>query len=213
MKKRILCFGDSNTYGVDPVTQGRYDDQVRWPGVMQKLLGEDYTVIEEGQGGRTIAFDDPWEGGTKCGMKYALPMLESHTPLDLVIVMLGTNDMKQRFHVSAFDISWSLEALIQMMQAKLRLISPDTKILVVSPIHIGEGIANSIFGEMFGVGAIQKSHQLAGKYQAVAAKYGCGFFDAGTVAKASLVDCLHMMPESHKALGEALTGVVRDLLN
>ena len=94
-KKRIVCFGDSNTWGYDPVTRLRYDADTRWPMRMQKILGDGYQVIEEGQNGRTIACEDPWEWGTKKGMDYVLPMVESQNPFDLLIIMLGSNDLKR----------------------------------------------------------------------------------------------------------------------
>ena len=101
-KKRVLCFGDSLTWGYDPVNRIRFDEDNRWPRVMGKILGDEYEIIEEGQNGRTIANDDPWEGGTKCGMDYVLPMLETKRP-DLLIIMLGTNDLKIKFnlHISS----------------------------------------------------------------------------------------------------------------
>ena len=106
-KRRILCFGDSNTHGTNPVGP-RYGEDERWPMLLQAMLGEDYRVLEEGFGGRTIAFDDPVEGGYKSAMDYLPPCLMSHDPLDLVIVMLGTNDTKQRFAMSAPAIAQAL---------------------------------------------------------------------------------------------------------
>ena len=102
--KRILCFGDSLTWGFDPATRTRFDEDSRWPCVMQQALGGDYKVIEEGQNGRTIATEDPAEG-EKNGLKYLGPCLESHTPLDYVIVMLGSNDCKRKFAYSSMDIA------------------------------------------------------------------------------------------------------------
>ena len=94
--RRILCFGDSNTWGYDPATGERFDEQTRWTGVLQAALGGDYTVIEEGLNGRTTVWDDPIEGH-KNGHEYLVPCLETHRPLDLVVLMLGTNDLKRRF--------------------------------------------------------------------------------------------------------------------
>ena len=111
-KKRILCFGDSNTWGYTP-KGGRYDDETRWPMRMQRVLGDRYTVIEEGMNGRTCLFDDPVEGGYKSGAAYLPPCLMSHSPLDCVILMLGSNDTKQRFGMNAKTIG---EAMMQLVR-------------------------------------------------------------------------------------------------
>ncbi|MCW5845462.1 MAG: hypothetical protein KIT77_29690, partial [Caldilinea sp.] len=102
--KRILCFGDSNTWGYDPVSQDRYARNARWPGVLRQQIGAGYEVIEEGLNGRTTVWNDPIEG-YKNGRDYLIPCLETHRPLDLVIILLGTNDLKKRFSLSAYDIA------------------------------------------------------------------------------------------------------------
>ena len=113
--KTILCYGDSNTWGYNPSTGGRYPRDVRWPGVLRRELGDDYLVIEEGLNGRTTVWDDPIEG-YKNGKEYLVPCLETHKPLDLVIILLGTNDLKVRFSVSAYDIANGAGALVQIVQ-------------------------------------------------------------------------------------------------
>ena len=111
MKKRILCFGDSLTWGFNPHDCSRFDDDIRWTGVLQKLLGDEYKVIEEGQNGRTIAVDDPVEG-EKNGLTYLIPCLDSHMPLDAMIVMLGTNDLKVRFGFTPKDIADEMDRFL-----------------------------------------------------------------------------------------------------
>ena len=118
--KKIICFGDSNTYGYNPATGGRFDENTRWPKVLQKLLGEDYEIFEEGQNGRNISDPDPWEGGTKCGMDYVLPMIETRHPADLLIIMLGTNDLKLKFHLPPADIAGSLQLMLSKIKAYCR---------------------------------------------------------------------------------------------
>ena len=103
-KYRILCFGDSLTWGFDPAEKIRMSDENRYTAVLQKLLGDEYLVIEEGQNGRTIATDDPAEG-EKNGLKYILPCMETHNPIDLITIMLGTNDLKKKFGYSSMDIA------------------------------------------------------------------------------------------------------------
>ncbi len=111
MKRRILCFGDSNTYGYDFET-GRFDDETRWTRRLGAMLGDGYAVIEEGLNGRTFIHDDPTEGGHKNGMKYLPPCLMSHNPLDLVVIMLGTNDTKERFGMNACTIAQCAQQMV-----------------------------------------------------------------------------------------------------
>ena len=113
--RTILCYGDSNTWGSDPETRERFPEDVRWPGVLRKRLDEEYRVIEEGLPGRTTVRDDPIEGGHKNGRTYLMACLESHRPLDLITLMLGTNDLKARFGSSASDIAQGAASLADMM--------------------------------------------------------------------------------------------------
>ncbi|MCL1979506.1 MAG: GDSL-type esterase/lipase family protein, partial [Proteobacteria bacterium] len=116
MIRRILCYGDSNTWGYDPVTMDRFDETTRWPRVAGQVLGHGWEVIEEGLGGRTTVWDDPIEG-YKNGRDYLIPCLESHRPLDLVVLLLGTNDLKQRFSLSAYDVAQGAGVLVRVVQA------------------------------------------------------------------------------------------------
>ena len=111
----ILCYGDSNTYGYNPVNGLRYPKDIRWTGVLQKLLGEEYAVIEEGCNGRTTVFEDvaePW----KAGLGYLKPCLNTHKPIDFVIMMLGSNDLKRVFHASAKEIADGAEQLVSIIK-------------------------------------------------------------------------------------------------
>ncbi len=209
MKKRILCFGDSNTWGYNPADSSRYDEHTRWPAVLQEKLGENYCVIEEGQNGRTIACKDPWEGGTKCGMDYLLPMIESHIPLDALIIMLGTNDLKMKFSLPAGDIAGAMLSMIEQAKGRLAVAGQKTEILLVSPIHLGETIENGYFGNFFdGKTAVGRSKELAFWYEQVAKRTGCLFLDAAKVACPGEPDALHLMPEGHRALAEAIYQII-----
>ena len=214
MKKRIICFGDSNTWGYDPVTGERYDENTRWTMRMQKILGDEYQVIEEGQNGRTIACEDPWEWGNKKGMDYALPMVESHRPFDLLIIMLGSNDLKKKFNLPAGDIAGSLKTMLMHLKSFLKYkCNMNPKILIVSPVWLGENIGQSRFAEFFdGEAAVANSKRLAFWYEAAARLFECDFFDAASVAKAGTEDSLHLEAESHEALAEALAEKVRMII-
>ena len=132
--KTVLCFGDSNTWGYDPLTRERFDRDIRWPGVLRNELGEDYLVLEEGLNGRTTIWGDPIDGAHKNGSRYLLPCLESHAPLDLVVIMLGTNDLKRRFGVPAEDIARGAARLVGIARQSMcgpRCDAP--QVLLVAP--------------------------------------------------------------------------------
>lgn len=211
--KSILCFGDSNTYGYNPnLDQNlpRFPRDVRWTGVLQNLLGPDYYVIEEGYNGRTIGFHDARDP-YRCGFDAVVPILGTHSPLDLVIVMLGTNDIQSHYHANPKTIACFLEVLIHKMRNYCRDGEKAIpKVLVVSPIHIGDRIADGVYWTLDET-APQKSHELSALFQVIAEKNDCAFFDAATVAVPG-ADELHMDQDSHAALAKALCEKVKQLL-
>jgi lysophospholipase L1-like esterase len=203
----VLCYGDSNTYGRDAVTKGRLEREIRWPGALQRLLGGDYYLIEEGLNGRTTVWDDPVRGMFKRnGSLYLLPCLESHSPIDLVILMLGTNDCKARFCVTPYDIGESLGYLVEIILRSGcgREGAPET--LILAPPPLGK---LSEYAETFS-GGVEKSRELARYYSAVAERHSCRFFDTSTVIRSSKIDGLHIDPEDHGKLAEALAELVRN---
>jgi lysophospholipase L1-like esterase len=209
--KRILCFGDSLTWGFDPATRTRFDEDSRWPCVMQQALGGDYKVIEEGQNGRTIATEDPAEG-EKNGLKYLGPCLESHTPLDYVIVMLGSNDCKRKFAYSSMDIAGEMQIMLEKIQAYNRFRCNDRfKVILVSPPHIAESMKDSWLGDSFGYeNACKVSSELAGWYEKLAGMYGASFVDASKYVKASDADGCHLDPDDQIKLGQTLAKFITE---
>jgi lysophospholipase L1-like esterase len=212
--KTILCYGDSNTWGYNPSTGGRYPRDARWPGVLRKELGEGYLVIEEGLNGRTTVWDDPIEG-YKNGKTYIIPCLETHKPLDFVIIMLGTNDLKMRFSVSAYDIASGAGVLVQTVQkSETGPGGSAPQVLLLAPPPVAFGRAASAltgFAEMF-KGAEKKSRRFAEHYARVAQERGCVFLDAGQVIVSSDLDGIHLEASEHKKLGGAVAAKVRELL-
>ena len=157
---RILCYGDSNTWGYNAETGDRFPDNVRWTGVLQNLLGPAFRVLEEGQPGRTTVWDDPIEEHRN-GKTALYSTLECQSPVDLVILMLGTNDLKPRFSLNAFDIAAGAERLIRIIRTHL----PDgqkqpPRILLVCPPPIGDAVDSGAIGGMFT--AAHSTHQLTG---------------------------------------------------
>jgi len=209
--KNILCFGDSNTFGYDPASGGRYALQERWTGILQKALGEEYRILEEGCNGRTTCFEDPFDPHKNGSL--ALPVcLESHRPLELVILCLGTNDLKTRFHLSANDIARGMGNLVKTTQQfKYGELFQQPRILIMSPVRVCSGVEKQVLYS-FGRESIGISEELPYVYNEIAKMYGCFFFDCGSVARASRIDCIHIDSESHRALATALAEKIKSIL-
>jgi lysophospholipase L1-like esterase len=196
--KTVLCFGDSNTQGLRP-DGTRFPKHKRWPGVMLEHLGKDYEVIEEGLKGRTTTLDDPIEGKSKNGRRYLKPCLESHAPLDLVIVMLGTCEMKNRYGLGASDIALGMERLLKVI---------DTEVLLLSPIPFGSGIEkNPLYGS-----AKNLPQEVAILYEELAKKREIAFLNTSKFVQANASDSLHLDEEGHRKLGTAVAAMVATLL-
>jgi len=210
MSRTVVCFGDSNTYGANPSEPGRHPREVRWPRVMERALGDGYEVIEEGLNGRCTVWETPIERGRN-GLDYLYPCLLSHAPVDLVVIMLGTNDLKSVYRNTAADIACGAARLAD--EAKSSLAGPDgtpPRVVLVAPVPVGPLTAQS---EMWGLGAaVETSRQLARLYRIAAQDHGAVFFDAGSVAQVSPHDGVHLDATACASLGQALAEVVRTSL-
>ena len=204
MKRRVLCYGDSNTWGYIP-TGGRYDEDVRWPMRMQRLLGDGWAVVEEGFNGRTCVEDDPVEGGFKSGLNYLPPCLMSHNPLDVVILLLGTNDTKRRFGLTPMTIGQSMMQLVRAV--KLYGVNADgdaPHIIIAAPPPIRDNLMETRHAECFGEQAIAVSKGLGPELRRVSKLLRVDFFDAAPYAEVSLLDAVHMTANGHIRLAEAM---------
>jgi len=203
----ILCYGDSNTFGYNPVTGRRLARNERWPGVLEKSLGSAVTIIEEGLNHRTTVWDDPVLPYVN-GKEYLLPCLLSHKPVDLVILMLGSNDMKQRLRLSASDIADGIGVLADMVLKSGA--GPDgysPELLLVTPPRFGR---LDRYNEMF-LGHREKERVLPALYAGVAADHYCHFFNLADHGRCPDVDGLHMELPQHAETGHLLAEVVRDI--
>ena len=213
MQKNILCFGDSNTHGYNSKTGGRFDVNERWTKLLQKNLGDDYYIIEEGLSGRTTSFEDPVFEGL-CGLNVIYPCMMSHEPLDLVIIMLGTNDTKDRFNANSFIIGKGLERLAQKTidtHAAWRG-APNVLLIAPPPIH-PDYAKTAVAGEM-GDKCVERSRGLAKEFKDVADRLHCHFLDAGSIPGIEMYpyDWMHLSLESHKLLADELTKVMNEIL-
>ncbi|MEG0878457.1 MAG: GDSL-type esterase/lipase family protein [Oscillospiraceae bacterium] len=204
MKKTILIYGDSNTYGYAPAFDGRYDENTRWPCLLQSYLGDDYSVIAEGLCGRTAAFNDSLTEGL-CGVELVTPILNTHSPISLLIIMLGTNDVKERFSCNARNIAQGMLRLVQKASA-----TPCWKtkpnILIVSPPIMRANYGDLIFGAEMGIGCHEKSAALGEEYRRIAGLADCHFIDAALLPNVvmSEIDGMHLTPEAHAALAKGI---------
>jgi len=217
VRKRVLVFGDSNTWGWIPVERGypttRYSVGERWPGVAQAALGERYEVIEEALNGRTTNLADPavpeLSGAGFDGSAYLPAAVASHLPLDLVVIMLGTNDLKTAFHRSPEEVAQGIRRLIELVKAQDRAAwteYPAPHVLVVAPPPMSD---TERFPAPVFKNGIDKSRQLAAPYEAVARAAGAEFLDAGRIMPADGVDGLHLSAEAHRQLGRAIADKIR----
>lgn len=198
--ERVLCFGDSNTYGYKPDGSGRYPEDIRWTGLLtDKCKNKNIQIIEEGLVGRTTVFEDSVRQGRK-GIDFLLPIIETHSPLNKIVLMLGTNDCKTIYKASSHVIGLGVERLINIIKDY----SDDIDILLVSPIALGDHVFEEGFDQEFNEEAIGKSKELKEVYRQIANRYGCSFLAASDYAKPSEIDQEHLDKEGHRALADAI---------
>ena len=216
MKKHIVCFGDSNTHGycADPsdCADGgdRFNEDERWTCLLQRKLGDDWLVIEEGLSGRTTVFADALHESMS-GLDSIYSCLMSHEPVDLLVIMLGTNDTKERLCANAAVIGIGLERLIMKAKTVPAWRNGTPRILVITPPHIGEGLYLRPEGVPMGKGCPEKSRALAPYFKQAADNQGCAFLDAEGIAEYNKVDCMHLSRRGHAQLADHLAGLIPTL--
>ncbi|MDR3767101.1 MAG: GDSL-type esterase/lipase family protein [Butyricicoccus sp.] len=214
--KSILFFGDSNTWGYDPRTGGRYSPEVRYTGRLRSLLSDHhYEIIESGLNGRTTAYDDGFDGYSS-GSK-ALPiLLKTHDPIDLVVIMLGTNDLKDRLGLTVDDVVKGMRRLIHMVHSPgMWHLRHAPAVLAVAPMLLNEHtLLTSPFGEVFSARSVARSRQLGSAYEALCADESirCCCFDAGQLGPVTSSDGVHMSPDDHRRLADALASILPSIL-
>lgn len=210
--KTIVCFGDSNTHGYNSSNMGRFSEKERWTCLLQKLLGSSYRICEEGLSGRTTVFDDPLSEGLN-GLSYIYPCLLTHEPVDLLMIMLGTNDVKERFRSTPENIAKGLERLVKKAIDVSDAWRTEPNILIIAPPPIQDGYQNTFVSGEMGPNCVEKTRALAPLYKEVASRLHCHFLDAGAVEGIEMYpyDYMHLSLESHRLLAETLAKILPTL--
>ena len=209
MKKRILLYGDSNTWGyISGSDNERYDEETRWSCLLQKELGEEYVIVEEGQCGRTTVWTDPIENRMS-GLDYLWPCLDSQSPLDLVVIMLGTNNLKTYFANTPEDIRDSMARLLDVVAfSQFGREHRAPQVLLAAPVHVKAVPHEPAFGPR----AEENSKRFGPLYRELAKKRGIAFLDASRYAYPADADGLHIARECHPNLARAFAEKIREIL-
>lgn len=209
--RSVLCYGDSLTWGYDAEGAGRHGLAERWPTALAVELGERVHVVAEGLNGRTTAYDDHLGDCDRNGARVLPTVLHSHAPLDLVVIMLGTNDMKPAIAGTAHAAASGMERLVMLVRHHVWPVETDgPEVLIVAPPPITE-TAEPQFAAMF-AGGVGQSVMLASLYADLADELGCGFFDAGSVSRTTPIDGVHLDAENTRAIGKALVPMAKMML-
>ncbi|MBV9576008.1 MAG: SGNH/GDSL hydrolase family protein [Gammaproteobacteria bacterium] len=219
MQRTILCYGDSNTWGYVPqhftgrnFILSRYSRDKRWPGILQKILGKNYQVIEEGLNGRTTNLDYHIPPDRN-GKNYLAPCLYTHAPIDIVVLALGANDFKAYFNRKAEDIKNGLAELINIIQSsnygadmqnapKILIIPPAIPLPIAEQFQDENGIA--VFN-----GAIDKAKKLIELYSKLAEEKNCYFLDVSNYISPSEIDGIHLDENNHEKLANLVTDKIK----
>ena len=202
--KKILCFGDSNTYGYIPNNGARYDKNTRWTGVLSLLSHGKFEIIEDGCNNRTAFAANP-AGKIFTGYEILPELLTGD--FDAVVLAIGINDTQFLYNLSSIEIASGVEKLINIVKVK----SPQAKIILVAPSILTDDVLNGNFACLFDRTSIEKSRQLPLLYQKIAEKQNIEFFDLNSVAKTSSLDGLHYAPEQHLKIAQVIFTILSEL--
>lgn len=212
-KIRILCYGDSNTWGYIPASDHlRYDINTRWTRLLAKRLGDSYEIIEEGLNSRTLISNDPRPGKEgKSGYDYLIPCLDSQDPIDLVILMLGTNELKYSNNKTPEEIGTILEEKFVkvILNRKSQISNKYPKLLIVTPPLVNED-ADEETKQKY-LNATEKSYKLNEIYKEIAIKNNCYFVDNEGLTPG--IDGIHLNEEKHKLLAEKIYNKITKIYN
>lgn len=196
--KKIICYGDSNTFGFNPKDSSRFDENTRWTAILQKNLGMEYKVTNEGMCDRTGFVNNP-KGTEYSAQKHFPEMLSKINSIDILILAIGTNDLQFQYDISVGAIEKGLENLIKLAQPKAKYI------IIIPPVVLSEKILEGFFNFQFDKTSIVKSKKIGKIYRQITNAYHCNYFDINKFTKPSDLDSLHYDKKSHKIIADKLT--------
>lgn len=199
--EKILCFGDSNTYGYNPHTGNRYNKNTRWTGVLQKLAGSNYEIIEAGGNNRTAFSDNP--NGIQFTGYILLPQYLKEN-YETIILAIGINDLQKFYNPSIEEFEKGIRYIVSITVEQ----APKSKLIILSPSHIEENILNSNFKFLFDKTSIEKSKKITAIYKKIAREYNCKLLDLNKIVKTSKIDGLHYEAEEHKKIAESVIKLI-----
>lgn len=212
MKRTIVCFGDSNTWGYDAETDQRFNDEIRWTGLLDTELGNSYRVIEEGLPGRTSVSEDPLFEGL-AGISYLFPCLMSHAPLDLVVIMLGTNDTKERFALTSYNIAQGIVRLaLKAKGSGAGHAGKAPEVLVIAPPPIGAEYIHTPIGKPMGSNCSEKSMELSQHLAALLKGTDIHFMDSREYVSMNEIDYMHLDIQGHRNMADLVQNHVKRIL-
>lgn len=203
--KNIVCFGDSNTRGAMPADKGRFPWEVRWTGRLQSELGHNFRVNEEGLDGRTTVWENPLRAGRN-GLSAIHGVIETHSPIDLMVIMLGTNDVKTRLNQTPFSIAHGASRLVEICK---EMNNDILEVLLISPPHVID--SPDVESQFLMEGAKEKSRELAKHYEYFAKKLNAHYFDAASVVQSSKLDGVHWDADQHQAFAKAIAKKIQTI--
>ncbi len=204
--KKILCFGDSNTYGYAPATGVRFDEGTRWTGRLNALLGKDYSILEEGMNNRNGFFKNP-QSIKLCGVDYLPIYLQNHKDIDICILALGTNDAQFFYNLDKQTVQNGLQSLTNSLLEA----NSETKIIIIPPVKIQPNILDGIFSMQFDLSSVKRIEETFDEYKNFVQKNGFYYLDLNEFVKPSEADGLHYSPDSHRVIAEKIAEFVRSM--
>ena len=201
--KKIICYGDSNTFGYNTKDCSRFDENTRWTGILQNSLGKGYEVVNEGMCDRTGFVTNP-KGFLFSAQKHFPKLISKSEDIDLLILWLGTNDLQSQYDISMGSVEKGLEKLINIAQEKAK------NIIIIPPVILNEKVLEGNFNFQFDKTSVIKSKKIGRIFRTLASVYHCEYFDINKITKPTDLDGLHYDENSHKIIGEKLSKFIED---